>query len=115
DRLLTDNFIEMLRALEYFEGVLIMTTNRIKVIDLAMQSRIHLAVLYTDLEGQRSKNVWRTYLKMLKAGKNSTQESIDQISNWIETRHKELLEPDGLNGRQIRNIFTLAQNLAQEH
>ncbi|KAF2095320.1 P-loop containing nucleoside triphosphate hydrolase protein [Rhizodiscina lignyota] len=111
--LVSGNCTEMLRVLEYFQGVLIMTTNRIKVIDLAMQSRIHLAVLYSELEGSRAKKVWHNYRNQLKAG-NSTETEINEIKRWIDERD-DALEPDGLNGRQIRNIFTLAQILAQEN
>ena len=35
--------------MEYYEGILILTTNRIKTFDLAAQSRVHLAIRYQDL------------------------------------------------------------------
>jgi hypothetical protein len=103
---------EMLRVLEYFKGVLIMTTNRVKSIDLAIQSRINLAVMYPELEGDRGKKVWQGYVAQLRDGANSTEAAIQDIRDWIE--NKDEMGSDGLNGRQIRNIFTLAQTLAQK-
>ncbi|KAI9693059.1 MAG: hypothetical protein M1822_005054 [Bathelium mastoideum] len=108
---------EMLRALEYFEGVLIMTTNRVKSVDLAMQSRIHLAVMYGELEGIRSRQVWESFIEQLKPGKNATEEEIERIKDFVQKDKDDWgpMGPDRLNGRQIRNIFTLAQTLAQDH
>ncbi|KAF2236692.1 P-loop containing nucleoside triphosphate hydrolase protein [Viridothelium virens] len=37
---------DLLRVLEYYEGILILTTNRLRSFDIAVQSRIHLAIKY---------------------------------------------------------------------
>jgi len=39
-----------LRLLEYFQGILFLTTNRVETFDEAFQSRIHMALRYNDLD-----------------------------------------------------------------
>src|SRR4051794_15086173 len=39
-----------LRQLEYYRGILLLTTNRLKSIDSAFQSRIHFCFQYKDLD-----------------------------------------------------------------
>jgi len=39
----------LLRVLEYYDGILILTTNRMRSLDIAVQSRIHLAIKFTEL------------------------------------------------------------------
>jgi SpoVK/Ycf46/Vps4 family AAA+-type ATPase len=108
---LTDT--EMLRLLEYFKGVLILTTNRIKSIDIAMQSRIQYAIRYPELDKPRSTKVWETYANQLN---ESNCVNKHEIIHWIKNIKDEMYSGesrhDGLNGRDIRNIFTSAETLA---
>ena len=48
-----------LRKLEYFEGVLFLTTNRVKSIDEAFASRIHLPLRYDLLHETDRRKVWQ--------------------------------------------------------
>ncbi|KAJ2898397.1 ATPase family AAA domain-containing protein 3B [Zalerion maritima] len=96
----------LLRVLEYYEGILILTTNRLKSFDIAVQSRIHIAIQYKDLaEGQRLK-IFIDFLKQLH-DKNS-------VDNWEKV--KDWVTEDGcaarFNGRQIRNIVSTAMAIA---
>lgn len=43
-----------LRQLEYFQGVMILTTNRVTAFDEAVQSRVHLGIKYEAL-GRKAK------------------------------------------------------------
>ncbi|KAI9761178.1 MAG: hypothetical protein M1840_002010 [Geoglossum simile] len=51
-----------LRELEYFQGILIMTTNRLKRFDPAFQSRIHVALKFNDLDEDARLSVWKSAL-----------------------------------------------------
>lgn len=52
-----------LRPLEYYEGILFLTTNRIENIDAAFESRIHLTLQYNNLDKASRMHVWRTFVK----------------------------------------------------
>jgi hypothetical protein len=86
-----------LRILEYYEGFLFLTSNRVDNIDAAFESRIHLSLMYGNLSLESRRQIWTTFL-----GGNQafTEEQIDALAQ-IE-----------LNGRQIKNILKTAQLLA---
>jgi SpoVK/Ycf46/Vps4 family AAA+-type ATPase len=84
-----------LRLLEYHNGVLFLTTNRVKKIDPAFFSRISVALHYRP-EG-KALPVWTNLLTA--AGLNP---------EWA----KELYTYD-VNGRQIKNSIRMAQTLAR--
>ncbi|KAH7092408.1 hypothetical protein FB567DRAFT_237317 [Paraphoma chrysanthemicola] len=89
-----------LRVLEYYEGTMFLTTNRVQTFDPAFQSRIHISLDYQELSIESRKTVWRNFLD------SSTQEhsiSPEQL--------KELARMD-MNGRQIKNILKIARLLA---
>ncbi|OCK88233.1 uncharacterized protein K441DRAFT_589725, partial [Cenococcum geophilum 1.58] len=46
-----------LRKLEYYKGILFLTTNRVKTIDEAIASRIHLVFRYSSLNKDARKAV----------------------------------------------------------
>jgi len=98
--------IVLLRVLEYYDGILILTTNRIKSFDVAVQSRIHLAVLYDELDEGQVKKIWHGFLEQLNE-KNTTDKY--KIEEWVD----KWAYKSKLNGRQIRNIITSAQALAR--
>ena len=51
-----------LRQLEYYQGILILTTNRVEEIDDAFRSRIHFQLAYSDLDAVARKAIWRGFL-----------------------------------------------------
>lgn len=51
-----------LRLLEYFQGILFLTTNRVETFDDAFQSRIHVALRYGELTAKAKKAVWKMFL-----------------------------------------------------
>ena len=98
----------LLRILEYFRGILFLTSNRVKTFDEAFQSRIHLAVRYKELtEGQRMKiwNMWLDRYEAQVADREKFHEALDEGG---------MLYKAELNGRQIRNVFSSAMALAKE-
>lgn len=92
----------LLRVLEYYEGIIFMTTNRIRAIDVAVISRIHLAVRYDDLHSQQRANIFAYYLDQLQeeAPTLITEEDRDAIDDFIEIHGNSY----HFNGRQIRNV-----------
>ncbi|KAJ9605958.1 hypothetical protein H2200_009807 [Cladophialophora chaetospira] len=115
-----------LRVLEYYEGILILTSNRVGTFDEAFKSRIQLSLHYENLtRGQRYK-IWKNFLNRLKemdklistsATDMTTRET--KVANPIaidfedvECYLSELAEFE-MNGRQIRNAITTARQLAK--
>lgn len=96
----------LLRVLEYYHGIMILTTNRINSLDVAVQSRIHLAVRYDDLKKDQKKAIFTYYLDQLETSSIYNRDAIDE---WIEEAGSEA----ELNGRQIRNIVSAALALAR--
>ena len=92
-----------LHALEYYEGVLFLTSNRLRTMDVAFQSRIHIAIEYTELEPAMRREIWKKFIKRLsecevKAKKEMT-EHLDDMETWR------------LKGWQIRNVLIIAQSI----
>ncbi|KAK5123020.1 hypothetical protein LTR85_003586 [Meristemomyces frigidus] len=52
-----------LRVLEYYEGIMFLTTNRVQTFDAAFQSRIHISLEYHELDIKSRKTVWENFLK----------------------------------------------------
>jgi hypothetical protein len=52
-----------LRVLEYYEGIMFLTTNRVETFDAAFQSRIHISLEYKELDAKSREAVWRNFLK----------------------------------------------------
>lgn len=100
----------MLRILEYYDGILILTTNRVPALDIAVLSRIHLAVKYTDLDVKQSQSIWN---KLLTKIEHDNSEKFDsQVETLVRKDVRKTMTR--LNGRQIRNIISSAQALAQQ-
>ncbi|THH06995.1 hypothetical protein EW146_g9450 [Bondarzewia mesenterica] len=94
-----------LRQIEYFRGILFLTTNRVQSFDQAFQSRIHLSLHYSELSREAKEQIWRAFLEKVRKNPLGMQDlSLDEI--------KALSERD-LNGRQIKNIVKIATSLAQ--
>ncbi len=90
-----------LRVLEYYEGFLFLTTNRVDNIDAAFESRIHLSLQYEELSLPSRYHVWKTFLDAPSSGAtNFTEENLQTLSEIP------------MNGRQIKNVIKTAQLLA---
>jgi hypothetical protein len=99
----------LLRELEYFNGVLIMTTNRIISVDFAVQSRIHYAVRFTQLKKNGIERVWATFREQLN-NSNCHRDEREKIDRWFEDGIGRLKDAK-FTGRDIRNVFIVAQLL----
>lgn len=92
--------IVFLRTLEYYKGVLFLTTNRVSTLDQAFESRIHLKLHYPDLNVAARKVIWTT---LLRKSQPPAQLNIEEIA--------ELAEHD-VNGREVKNVVKTSQLLA---
>jgi SpoVK/Ycf46/Vps4 family AAA+-type ATPase len=99
-----------LRLLEYFEGIMFLTTNRLDNMDAAFESRIHLTLNYSDLDKARRKHVWSTFLNRSAQAKDSNV-GVGAFSD----AELEKLSKEKLNGRQIKNVLKTAQLLASKY
>jgi SpoVK/Ycf46/Vps4 family AAA+-type ATPase len=95
----------LLRILEYYNGILFLTTNRVRTFDEAFQSRVHLAIKYDDLQEKERIHIWHMWLDQL-------DEDVAEVADIKEMVADELA-PVPFNGRQIRNIIISAQALSQ--
>ncbi len=90
--------------LEYYEGILFLTTNRLLTVDTAFQSRIHIAIRYPDLTPEIRRQIWEKFIHRLDAheveGKRELLDHLDDMEVWT------------LNGRQIRNVLATAESLS---
>ena len=94
-----------LRHLEYFRGILFLTTNRVRVFDEAFQSRIHVSLRYADLSSDAKRQIWVAFLKRVNgSGLPNGGISNDELRTLGEKK---------VNGRQIKNIVKTAGALAQ--
>lgn len=86
-----------------------MTTNRVKTMDTAMESRIHYTVKFRELNSHTFVKVFDTFAKQLNDN-NCTPEDRDSILAFVEESASDLVQKN-LTGRHIRNILTTAQLL----
>jgi AAA+ superfamily predicted ATPase len=82
-----------LRLLEYFHGILFLTTNRVETFDDAFQSRIHIALRYEELSPKAKREIWKVFIEKVR-------EVNGQVNEFKETDF-ERLSRESLNGRQV--------------
>jgi hypothetical protein len=94
-----------LRMLEYYEGILILTSNRVGTFDEAFRSRINIALHYEDLKPRSRRLIWSNFLARLEGTEDG--ENVAEIERRLDelANHK-------LNGREIRNALSTARQLA---
>ncbi|KAL0574391.1 hypothetical protein V5O48_007566 [Marasmius crinis-equi] len=90
-----------LRRLEYYHGILFLTTNLLEQCDAAFESRIHFTIKYPDLDVEARKKIWKTFLdRATKESERVDDPEIDKLARCP------------LNGRQIKNAVSSAQCIA---
>ncbi|KAH8195787.1 hypothetical protein TruAng_010061 [Truncatella angustata] len=95
-----------LRMLEYYNGILIITSNRVGTIDAAFTSRIQVALHYAPLTSASRRKIWQNFFDMLRIDEEDVD--LDDLLGHFD----ELVRDYDMNGRQIRNAFTTARQLA---
>ncbi|TGJ79950.1 hypothetical protein E0Z10_g8819 [Xylaria hypoxylon] len=92
-----------LRELEYFSGIIFLTTNRVGTFDWAMKSRIHLALGFSPPDNSVRQQMWTQALGALPRD----ELGIDDISHAVK-----VLAGRKINGREIYNTLNTARTIA---
>ncbi|KAK8007838.1 hypothetical protein PG989_001828 [Apiospora arundinis] len=95
-----------LRILEYHDGILILTSNRVGTFDEAFKSRIQVAIHYDNLTKNSRKAIWGNFFDMIE--KSGEDANMSELEGRLEE-----LAGEEMNGRQIRNALLTARQLAQ--
>jgi AAA+ superfamily predicted ATPase len=90
-----------LRVLEYYTGILFLTTNRVGTFDDAFSSRIHVPIRYKNLTPEARKTIWRTFCDRVPGGVDVDEDGLKALAR------------KNLNGRQIKNIVKAAESMAR--
>ncbi|KAJ0423901.1 P-loop containing nucleoside triphosphate hydrolase protein [Aspergillus carlsbadensis] len=102
-----------LRVLEYYPGILFLTTNRVGSFDEAFKSRIHIALYYPPLSRDFTLQVWSSCLAQIER-QNPQREAPVKFDRGklLEFAEEQYNSDTPWNGRQIRNAFQTAIALA---
>ena len=90
-----------LRLLEYYDGLLVLTTNRINSFDPAFESRVDIAINYPELSSTSRRQIWMNFI-----------ERVPEKDRSLSDSDLDTLAGIALNGRQIKNAMKTAQILA---
>ncbi|KAK2000769.1 hypothetical protein LX36DRAFT_738928 [Colletotrichum falcatum] len=117
-----------LRVMEYYEGILFLTTNKVGSFDEAFKSRMSMALYYPPLSQEQTRRIWEMQMDRTEAlseeaapGDESqyVRFSRDEIAALAATLWGMQTTRDDCrpvwNGRQIRNAFQTAVALAEWH
>lgn len=86
-----------LRLLEYFEGILFLTTNRGASFDEAFISRVHISIRYDKLEVKTKKAIWKLFIDRVRLLPDAKVAEMTE-ENWTKLANYEL------NGREVREL-----------
>jgi hypothetical protein len=122
-----------LRALEYYDGILILTSNRVGTctsktsrlrivlfwtaadslteVDEAFKSRIQLSLHYENLGPVQRRKIWRNFMNRIKTLEVEEGDTTTDVEDILD--HIDMLSAEPMNGREIRNAITIARQLAQ--
>jgi hypothetical protein len=117
----TSSILVFLRVLEYYDGLLFLTTNRAGALDEAFRSRIHLTLYYPPLSYQQTMDIWKLNINRLRKvekercenlGKEPLQINEQELLRFAKEKFNQERGDSGWNGRQIRNAFQIGSSLA---
>ncbi|KAH8586089.1 P-loop containing nucleoside triphosphate hydrolase protein, partial [Bisporella sp. PMI_857] len=92
-----------LRTLEYYPGMMFLTTNRVKQIDDAIASRIHFKLKYDNLNLNQRTSIWRGLLGKAVTPQGGSIYSRNDFESLVGKKR---------NGREIKNLVSTAHALA---
>jgi len=112
-------------VLEYYRGVLFLTTNRVGALDEAFQSRVHVSLWYPYLTLERTLRILGASLKRLPQPSAADAKPVyglvkvmdKEILDFVKEEYNKYSQATGKkrgpwNGRQIRNAVQVAACLA---
>ena len=100
-RLLTRSLV-FLRQLEYYQGIMFLTSNRISDFDPAFESRVHLTIHYPPLDVTSRLRIWKNFIDL--PGSHSQ----------LSAANLEALAKMEMNGREIKNIVKTARLISKQ-
>lgn len=102
-----------MRVLEFYTGVLFLTTNRVGALDEAIKSRITWILYYPPLNWTQTREIWKTSIKRVESGNKNLDVDKNGIIRYAKHHFKaSTLENTVWNGRRIQNAFKVATALA---
>ncbi|KAF7517968.1 hypothetical protein G7054_g13628 [Neopestalotiopsis clavispora] len=99
-----------LRCIEYYRGILFLTSNRVGTFDDAFISRIHVVIKYDNLGERERSKIWEQFFQKLENERKDI---------FVDSAAKDYVLEDSKmrttqwNGREIRNAFQTAVSLAE--
>jgi SpoVK/Ycf46/Vps4 family AAA+-type ATPase len=102
-----------LRQLEYYSGILFLTTNRPGTIDEAFKSRIHVSLRYPSIDLPSTLQMWENIMRRLEAENEFAEVKVEfdrrKLLAFAAQHYKRRQSSETtFNGRQIRNGFQTA-------
>ena len=91
-----------LRTLEYYKGILFLTTNRLDAIDDAIISRCIAVIRYENPGPNERRAIWQTQLDL--SGIELTEDLIERLANHFEA-----------SGRDIKGLVRLTARYCRAH
>ena len=88
-----------LHALEFYDGLLFLTTNRVGTFDDVIMSRVHIQMFYPDLNAEQRHTVWNNFIHKLEAERPLMQVKY-AVKEYLRSSEMKDFE---MNGREIRN------------
>lgn len=90
-----------LRTIEYYRGILFLTTNRVGRFDDAFVSRIHVVIRYTNLTSTDRNRIWNQFFQKLEDERGEDIKISESARDYVlESKKMTSIE---WNGREIRN------------
>jgi hypothetical protein len=85
----------MLSQLEYYQGILFLTTNLVSVVDPAFFSRIDVHLVYLALSKSTRLALWKRMLEFANISDRVSDEDLTDLASYE------------LNGREIKNVIKM--------
>ncbi|RUS35329.1 P-loop containing nucleoside triphosphate hydrolase protein [Jimgerdemannia flammicorona] len=95
-----------LKLVEYFSGILFLTTNRVAHFDDGMCSRVNVFLKFAPLDPTDREKIWLNFIKQHNDNRKDGESSI------LEKSASEFAQ-ESMNGREIRNVMHMAKAWAR--
>lgn len=107
-----------LRELEYFRGIIFLTTNLYHTIDTAFRSRVSLHLLFSSLSREARETVWRKFLQRLpepaprvvEITEDGEEKEPAPVEKSLDDEDLAELSLWQLNGREIKNAVKMVKS-----
>ena len=97
--------VDLSEGLGVYDGILVLTSNRVRTFDEAFKSRIQLALYYPKLDHVKRAKVWENFIERLIDLNEENIDFSDLRDNFEE------LAKNKKNGREIRMLSHLLDNI----